>query len=252
MWLAYGGASSGQRSDAVCSGASSHTTAPSAAERPENAVFIHFVPPPLRKAGKKDLAWIVHTCDGSGCYEATHVNFESVTGMSTFEGSPPEQKCECNIANHHLRGYGRLQWECGVVHGVAKIVKPEEDACKDASRNAAALEEFLEDRLKALAVEKADAALESIRARRIALEEEFQQTVYVSPYSQAPSLKHLVDSSPTAMRPPALARSTHPNSLCRLHDKPSSSIASHQGARRHLPRSRSFGPDTRRTSKFGR
>ena len=82
---------------------------------PHTAVFVHFMPPPLRANNKKDLSWIVHTCDGSGCHEARHVQFNSICGFSTYEGQPPEQAqglaCSCTIANHHLRGYGRVRWE---------------------------------------------------------------------------------------------------------------------------------------------
>ena len=79
------------------------------------AVFVHFMPPPLRKEGKKDLPWIVHTCDGSGCHEAKHVSFNTLSGFQTYEGQPPEQvegkACSCQISNHHLRGSGRVRWE---------------------------------------------------------------------------------------------------------------------------------------------
>ena len=85
----------------------------------ETPIFVHFIPPPLRQPGKLDLPWIVHTCDGSGCREAKHVSFHSMTGFSSFEGQPPEQiqgvACKCQIANHHLRGYGTVRWE-GEVH----------------------------------------------------------------------------------------------------------------------------------------
>lgn len=85
----------------------------------ETPIFVHFIPPPLRQPGKADLPWIVHTCDGSGCREAKHVSFHSMTGFSTFEGQPPEQiegvACKCTIANHHLRGYGTVRWQ-GEVH----------------------------------------------------------------------------------------------------------------------------------------
>jgi hypothetical protein len=55
------------------------------------------------------LPWIVHSCDGSGCHEARHVSFHSITGFATHEGTPPEvaegTSCGCQtIANHHLRG----------------------------------------------------------------------------------------------------------------------------------------------------
>lgn len=80
-----------------------------------DTLFVHFIPPPLRAPKKKDLPWIVHTCDGSGCREARHVHFSSVTGFETYEGAPPEQAagnaCSCAISNHHLRGYGRVRWD---------------------------------------------------------------------------------------------------------------------------------------------
>ena len=47
---------------------------------PHTACFVHFIPPPMRENGKKELAWIVHTCDGSGCREAKHVTFNSICG----------------------------------------------------------------------------------------------------------------------------------------------------------------------------
>ena len=79
------------------------------------ALFVHFLPPPLRDPAKPHLSWIVHTCDGSGCHAAKHVSFFSISGFSTYEGAPPEREsglaCGCTIANHHLRGYGRVRWE---------------------------------------------------------------------------------------------------------------------------------------------
>ena len=82
----------------------------------EGVIFVHFIPPPLRQEGKKHLAWIVHCCSSADkCREAKHVSFHSVTGFSTFEGEPPEKAegicCSCQIANHRLRGYGRVRWE---------------------------------------------------------------------------------------------------------------------------------------------
>ena len=81
-------------------------------------IFVHFMPPPLRKPDKKDLPWIVHTCDGSGCYEAKHVNFNTLSGFMTYEGQPPEQAegkaCTCQISNHHLRGVGQVRWDGNV------------------------------------------------------------------------------------------------------------------------------------------
>ena len=85
----------------------------STAEAPP--LFVHFIPPPLRAKDKPDLPWIVHSSDGSGCKEARHVTFHSLSGFETFEGSPPEQAegkaCSCQIANHHLRGFGYVRWE---------------------------------------------------------------------------------------------------------------------------------------------
>ena len=83
---------------------------------PKNApVFVHFVPPPLRKEGQKDLPWIVHTTDGSGCHVCQHVSFNTLSGFQTYEGAPPEQAegnaCSCQISNHHLRGNGIVRWE---------------------------------------------------------------------------------------------------------------------------------------------
>jgi len=80
------------------------------------AIFVHFIPPPLRAEGKRELPWIVHSCDGSGCHEARHVSFHSMTGFATHEGTPPEvaegTSCGCQtIANHHLRGFGTVRWE---------------------------------------------------------------------------------------------------------------------------------------------
>ena len=81
---------------------------------PKHVLFVHFIPPPLRENGKRDLPWIVHSAC-HGCREARHVNIHSIAGFSTFEGQPPEQidgkACSCPIANHHLRGYGSVRWE---------------------------------------------------------------------------------------------------------------------------------------------
>lgn len=91
-------------------------TAESAAQaRHVGPLFVHFIPPPMRQPGKADLPWIVHTSDGSGCREARHVFFHSLSGFETFEGAPPEQAdgkaCNCAIANHHLRGFGTVRWD---------------------------------------------------------------------------------------------------------------------------------------------
>ena len=80
----------------------------------KDLLFVHFIPPPLRENGKRDLPWIVHSAV-NGCCEAKHVNIHSIAGFSTYEGQPPEQiegkVCSCPIANHHLRGYGAVRWE---------------------------------------------------------------------------------------------------------------------------------------------
>ena len=102
---------------AAAAAASAASEAAAATSRSGAAIFVHFIPPPLRVEGKRDLPWIVHTTDGSGCHEARHVSFHSISGFSTFEGLPPEVaegggcSCGANIANHHLRGFGRLRWE---------------------------------------------------------------------------------------------------------------------------------------------
>ena len=60
-------------------------------------VFVHFIPPPLREAGKKDLPWIVHTTEkdsgfkDGGCSEAKHVLFNTLSGFETYVGAPPDQ-----------------------------------------------------------------------------------------------------------------------------------------------------------------
>ena len=101
----------------LSTGSASPAEAPSTAPvvAPESAIFVHFIPPPLRARDKPDLPWIVHTCNGSGCREAKHVSFHSVTGFSTYEGVPPEVEegvaCGCQVANHHLRGHGTVRWE---------------------------------------------------------------------------------------------------------------------------------------------
>jgi hypothetical protein len=83
--------------------------------QPPAALFVHFIPPPMRQPGKGDLPWIVHSSNGSGCHEARHVFFHSLSGFETFEGPPPEQvqgmACSCAIANHHLRGFGVVRWD---------------------------------------------------------------------------------------------------------------------------------------------
>ena len=39
------------------------------------------------------------------------MTFINAHQFSTFEGAPPEQQCDCAIANHHLRGVGTVRWE---------------------------------------------------------------------------------------------------------------------------------------------
>jgi len=87
----------------------------SIADEDDGLLLIHFIPPPLRDNTKRDLPWIVHSSDGSGCREAKHVSIHAVSGFETYEGQPPEQveglTCSCAIANHHLRGFGRVRWQ---------------------------------------------------------------------------------------------------------------------------------------------
>ena len=74
---------------------------------------------------------MVHTCDGDGCREARHVAIHSVSGFETCEGQPPEvgegRACNCQISNHHLRGYGKVRWENGDA-----IVENDDAAASDA------------------------------------------------------------------------------------------------------------------------
>ena len=112
-WTEFGGSS--KETGVAAKGANgSGEAVPRLMEHAENAVFVHFIPPPLRAEGKKDLSWIVHTC-GYGCYECRRVSFHSVSGFTTYETAPPEVAeglaCGCQIANHHLRGYGKVRIE---------------------------------------------------------------------------------------------------------------------------------------------
>lgn len=78
----------------------------------EQMLFVHFIPPSLRKPGKEKVPWIVHCTRGSGCCrEAMHVSFRSVTDFETAEGAALGQTCKCFVAQHHLRGIGCLRWE---------------------------------------------------------------------------------------------------------------------------------------------
>ena len=99
--------------------------APSSSAASSSSIFVHFIPPPLRETGKKDLCWIVHPCDGSGCRAVKHVSFLSLDSFSTFEGPPPDQQCGCTVANHHLRGRGTVRWK---EDGQAVIESLAEDA----------------------------------------------------------------------------------------------------------------------------
>ena len=126
-------APTGEDQDPVAAGQTSSSAAP--AQRVEAvrnaAVFVHFIPPPLRAKDKKDIPWMVHTCDGDGCREARHVAIHSVSGFETCEGQPPEvaegRACNCQISNHHLRGYGKVRWENGDA-----IVENDDAAASDA------------------------------------------------------------------------------------------------------------------------
>ena len=71
-------------------------------------IYVHYVPLPLREAGKKDCTWIVH--GHNSCRVVKHVDFRSLSAFSTFEGSPPDQTCSCTVAAHHLRGFGKVLW----------------------------------------------------------------------------------------------------------------------------------------------
>ena len=99
----------------------------------QSICFVHFIPPPLRTKDKKDLPWMIHACDGRGCHEARHVAFDGVAGFSTYEGPPPEQSpgsgvraCSCQIANHHIRGIGRIRW-----NGLDAVIENDEAAASD-------------------------------------------------------------------------------------------------------------------------
>ena len=63
---------------AVTPASAAAATASSDGAAAEGAVFIHFIPPPLRQEGKRDLPWIVHS-KACGCREARHVSFLSCT-----------------------------------------------------------------------------------------------------------------------------------------------------------------------------
>jgi hypothetical protein len=68
VWREFGGSSA----DGARSGASA--SASRLMEHAASAIFVHFIPPPLRAEGKRDLPWIVHTCV-DGCREARRVSF---------------------------------------------------------------------------------------------------------------------------------------------------------------------------------
>ena len=81
----------------------------------EQLLFVHFIPPSLRKQGKEKIPWIVHSTGSPvTCREALHVRFHSVRNFETFEGVASGARCQCAIAQHHLRGIGCLRWEDGV------------------------------------------------------------------------------------------------------------------------------------------
>ena len=127
---------------------------------PSSAVFVHFIPLPLRDPGKKDLPWIVHVCDGSGCTSFKHVCFRSLAGFETFEGTPPEQKCSCVISSHHLRGFGKV-----TVQGQTAVI--ESDDTEDAMINAPAYREEAKQRKQ-----QAQAAKQQLMRERQLREEE--------------------------------------------------------------------------------
>lgn len=88
----------------------------------EQLLFVHFIPPSLRKLGKEKVPWIVHTTGAPViCREALHVHFRGVRNFETHEGVATGARCQCMIAQHHLRGFGCLRWE----DGVAIIESPE-------------------------------------------------------------------------------------------------------------------------------
>ena len=81
----------------------------------EQLLFVHFIPPSLRKLGKEKVPWIVHTTGAPViCREALHVHFRGVRNFETHEGVATGARCQCMIAQHHLRGFGCLRWEDGV------------------------------------------------------------------------------------------------------------------------------------------
>ena len=51
--------------------------------------------------------------------------FRTLSGFETFEGAPHAQSCSCNIAKHHLRGYGMVRWE-----GTTALIECEESVRK--------------------------------------------------------------------------------------------------------------------------
>ena len=69
------------------------------------ALFVHFLPPPLRDPAKPHLSWIVHTCDGSGCHAAKHVSFFG----DLYHGTPEE------MAREHMVSGQASNSEPGVV-----------------------------------------------------------------------------------------------------------------------------------------
>ena len=128
---------------------------------PDSAIFVHFIPPPLRARDKPDLSWIVHTCNGSGCREARHVSFHSITGFSTFEGTPPEVAsglaCGCQIANHHLRGHGTVRWEDdhAIVEDEAEVASIDARAYMTQARRLSAVVASSREQIKALRASEA-------------------------------------------------------------------------------------------------
>ena len=170
-------------------------------------LFIHFIPPPLRANGKSDLPWIIHKCDGSGCHEARHVSILSVSGFSTFEGAPPEQAegkaCRCQIANHHLRGYGKLRWE-GSHHAIVENDSAGDNAMinglayrEQARRQVVALAQARDElkRLRAVRDEMAQAQSQELLEARSALAALQEQFRALSTEHELLKIKHETQSA---------------------------------------------------------
>jgi hypothetical protein len=101
----------------------------------------------------------VHTCNKSGCHEAKHVQFRTLSGFETCEGAPAEQNCTCTVSNHHLRGYGKVRWE-----GEVAIIECDGEDDGEALINGAA---YRDDAKKSgEALEKAKDQIKRLKERR--------------------------------------------------------------------------------------